>query len=71
MKDNRRAFIKKGATMASALTIGGMGSAMALPHLNTKGSSSNEHPGYSNIGSLFAFGYMRGLMQAISNGKRS
>ena len=39
MKNNRRAFIKKGATLASALTIGGMGSAIALPHLNTKGRS--------------------------------
>ena len=40
-------------------------------HVPTMAGDSNEHPGYSNIGSLFAFGYMRGLMQAISNGKRS
>ncbi len=38
-------------------------------HVPTMAGDSNEHPGYSNIGSLFAFGYMRGLMQAISNGK--
>jgi mannonate dehydratase len=39
-------------------------------HVPTMAGDSNEHPGYSNIGSLYAFGYMRGLMQAISNGKR-
>ena len=39
-------------------------------HVPTMAGDSNEHPGYSNIGSLFAFGYMRGLMQAISNEKR-
>ncbi|HTL09339.1 MAG TPA: mannonate dehydratase [Chitinophagaceae bacterium] len=38
-------------------------------HVPTMAGDSNEHPGYSNIGSLFAFGYMRGLMQAISNSK--
>ena len=40
-------------------------------HVPTMAGDSNENPCYSNIGSLFAFGYMRGLMQAISNGKRS
>ncbi|MFT3933012.1 MAG: mannonate dehydratase [Chitinophagaceae bacterium] len=39
-------------------------------HVPTMAGDSNEHAGYSNIGSLFAFGYMRGLMQAISNNKR-
>ncbi len=39
-------------------------------HVPTMAGDSNDHAGYSNIGSLFAFGYMRGLMQAISNGKR-
>jgi mannonate dehydratase len=39
-------------------------------HVPTMAGDSNAHPGYSNIGSLYAFGYMRGLMQAISNGKR-
>jgi mannonate dehydratase len=40
-------------------------------HVPTMAGDSNEHPGYSNIGSLYAFGYMRGLMQAISSsGKR-
>ncbi len=36
-------------------------------HVPTMAGDSNEKPGYSNIGSLYAFGYMRGLMQAISN----
>lgn len=36
-------------------------------HVPTMAGDSNDHPGYSNIGSLYAFGYMRGLMQAISN----
>ena len=39
-------------------------------HVPTMAGDSNEHAGYSNIGSLYAFGYMRGLMQAISNHKR-
>jgi mannonate dehydratase len=39
-------------------------------HVPTMAGDSNERAGYSNIGSLYAFGYMRGLMQAIGNGKR-
>ncbi|MEP7277868.1 MAG: mannonate dehydratase [Bacteroidota bacterium] len=39
-------------------------------HVPTMAGDSNAHPGYSNIGSLYAFGYMRGLMQAVSNGQR-
>ena len=40
-------------------------------HVPTMAGDSNAHPGYSNIGAQFAFGYMRGLMQAISsNDKR-
>ena len=39
-------------------------------HVPTMAGDSNEHPGYSNIGSLYAFGYMRGLMQAISSAKK-
>ena len=38
-------------------------------HVPTMAGDSNKNPGYSNIGSLYAFGYMRGLMQAISSGK--
>jgi mannonate dehydratase len=41
-------------------------------HVPTMAGDSNAHPGYSNIGAQFAFGYMRGLMQAISsNDKRN
>ena len=36
-------------------------------HVPTMAGDSNAHPGYSNIGAQFAFGYMRGLMQAISS----
>jgi len=40
-------------------------------HVPTMAGDSNAHPGYSNLGAQFAFGYMRGLMQAISsNDKR-
>jgi len=39
-------------------------------HVPTMAGDSNERAGYSNIGSLYAFGYMRGLMQAIGNSKR-
>ena len=39
-------------------------------HVPTMAGDSNDHAGYSNIGALYAFGYMRGLMQAVGNGKR-
>src|SRR5665647_3983865 len=43
MKENRRDFIKKGATLASALSIGGITAAIASsPNLNTKGSSKEN-----------------------------
>jgi mannonate dehydratase len=35
-------------------------------HVPTMFGDSNEHPGYSIIGTLFALGYMRGLMESIS-----
>ncbi len=35
-------------------------------HVPTMYGDSNEHPGYSVIGTLFALGYMRGLMESIS-----
>ena len=40
-------------------------------HVPTMAGDSNDKPGYSNIGSLYAFGYMRGLMQAISSSKKA
>jgi len=35
-------------------------------HVPTMAGDSNQHPGYSTIGSLYALGYMRGLMEAVS-----
>ena len=39
-------------------------------HVPTMAGDSNEHPGYSNIGALFAIGYMRGLIEAIAKNGR-
>jgi mannonate dehydratase len=38
-------------------------------HVPTMAGDSNDHPGYSTIGTLFALGYMRGLMEAISKNR--
>ena len=35
-------------------------------HVPTMAGDSNQHPGYSTIGTLYALGYMRGLMEAVS-----
>ena len=35
-------------------------------HVPTMAGDSNDHPGYSTIGALFAIGYMRGLMEGVS-----
>jgi mannonate dehydratase len=35
-------------------------------HVPTMAGDSNDHPGYSIIGTLFALGYMRGLMESIT-----
>jgi len=37
---------------------------MRPDHVPTLDGESNEHPGYTMLGRLFAVGYMRGLMQA-------
>lgn len=37
-------------------------------HVPTMAEDSNEHPGYSNIGALFAIGYMRGLIESVAKG---
>lgn len=39
---------------------------MRPDHVPTMSGDSNEHPGYSNIGALFAIGYMRGLIESIA-----
>ncbi|NIJ55159.1 mannonate dehydratase [Dyadobacter arcticus] len=41
---------------------------MRPDHVPTMSEDSNEHPGYSNIGALFAIGYMRGLIESIAKG---
>lgn len=35
-------------------------------HVPTMAGDSNEHPGYSTIGTLYALGYIRGLMESVS-----
>ena len=35
-------------------------------HVPTMAGDSNEHPGYSTIGALFAIGYIRGLMEGVT-----
>lgn len=34
-------------------------------HVPTMAGDSNEHPGYSVLGNLFAIGYMKGLIEAV------
>ncbi len=34
-------------------------------HVPTMAGDSNDHPGYSTIGTLFAIGYMRGLIEGV------
>jgi mannonate dehydratase len=38
-------------------------------HVPTMAGDSNAHPGYSTIGTLYALGYIRGLMEAVSKSK--
>ena len=35
-------------------------------HVLTVVEDSNEHPGYSNMGTLFAVGYIKGLMESAA-----
>ncbi|MBA4056979.1 MAG: mannonate dehydratase [Marivirga sp.] len=39
---------------------------MRPDHVPTVSGDSNEHPGYSELGTLFAIGYIKGLMEAAS-----
>lgn len=39
---------------------------MRPDHVPTFAGDSNEHPGYSELGPLFAIGYMKGLIEAAS-----
>ena len=40
-------------------------------HVPTMEGDSNQNPGYSSIGRLFAIGYIRGLIQAVYSEPRS
>ncbi|MBD2755834.1 mannonate dehydratase [Spirosoma validum] len=40
-------------------------------HVPTMAGDSNQYPGYSVIGTLYALGYMRGLTEAIAKSRRS
>ncbi len=40
---------------------------MRPDHVPTVASDSNEHPGYSELGTLFAIGYIKGLMEAAKS----
>jgi mannonate dehydratase len=53
------------AAMKSYYDIGFKG-AIRPDHVPTMAGDSNEHPGYSIIGTLYALGYMRGLMESIT-----
>jgi mannonate dehydratase len=44
----------------------GFKGAIRPDHVPTMAGDSNENPGYSTIGTLYAIGYMRGLMEAVS-----
>ncbi len=41
---------------------------MRPDHVPTMAGDSNEHPGYSTIGTLFAIGYIRGLIEGAAKG---
>jgi mannonate dehydratase len=53
------------AAMKAYYDIGFKG-AIRPDHVPTMAGDSNEHPGYSIIGILYAHGYIRGLMEAVS-----
>ncbi|HZE85040.1 MAG TPA: mannonate dehydratase [Puia sp.] len=57
------------AAMKAYYDIGFKG-AIRPDHVPTMAGDSNEHPGYSIIGILYAHGYIRGLMEAVSKGSR-
>lgn len=38
-------------------------------HIPTMAGDSNDFPGYSTIGSLFAWGYIKGLMEAVTKNR--
>ncbi len=52
------------AAMKAYYEIGFSG-AIRPDHVPTMAGDSNDHAGYSNVGALYAFGYIRGLMHAM------
>jgi mannonate dehydratase len=46
----------------------GFNGPMRPDHVPTVAGDSNEHPGYSELGTLFAIGYIKGLMEAGERG---
>ncbi|MEZ4903233.1 MAG: mannonate dehydratase [Spirosomataceae bacterium] len=53
------------AAMKAYLEIGFHGP-MRPDHVPTMYGDSNQHPGYSTIGTLYALGYIRGLIEGVS-----
>jgi mannonate dehydratase len=53
------------AAMKAYIDIGFRGP-LRPDHVPTMAGDSNEHPGYSALGSLYAAGYIRGLIEAIA-----
>ncbi len=53
------------AAMKAYYDIGFKG-AIRPDHVPTMSGDNNDRPGYSTIGTLFAIGYMRGLMESIA-----
>lgn len=41
---------------------------MRPDHVPTMSGDGNDHPGYSTIGTLYAIGYMRGLIESVAKG---
>jgi mannonate dehydratase len=58
------------AAMQAYYDIGFRG-AIRPDHVPTMAGDSNEHAGYSNVGILYALGYIRGLMEAVSKSTRT
>ena len=53
------------ARMLKAYYESGFNGPMRPDHAPTMEGESNEHPGYAIMGKVFAFGYMKGIMDAL------
>ena len=53
------------ARMLKAYYESGFNGPMRPDHAPTMEGESNEHPGYAIMGKIFAFGYMKGIMDAL------